>query len=78
MGEITSTKWFCDRCKAQYDKRPAKIYPEHTVTASQHNEWAGGRIIDWRELCPTCEREVEKGLRALMVIHHSKHGYTND
>ena len=78
MGEIIVKKWRCDRCGATYHNRPPKASPEHTVTATQHHEWAGGFIVQWKEMCPPCEAEVEDGLRALAVVHHSSHGDAHD
>jgi len=60
MGTFHIERWRCDRCGVEHDKRPPPSFPMHSITASQHNEWAGGALISWKEMCAECNREVEK------------------
>lgn len=72
MGEFSVTKWKCDRCGCVHDKRPQPHYQQHTVKAYAHQEWAGGEIINWKEMCADCDKEVADGLSELRKVKHTK------
>lgn len=72
MGEFSITKWKCDRCGCVHDQRPPTHYLRHTVKVSQHQEWAGGILMDWKEMCAACDQEIAEGLKGLLTIKHNK------
>ncbi len=65
MAKITIEKWICDRCGSVHDKRPPMEGVRHNVRVSVDYGTAGGIIIDWREMCPDCDRAVERIIDAL-------------
>lgn len=68
MGEITIKKWRCDRCGAIHDKRPDDGGSRYSVAVSVDYRTAGGPMIDWKEMCPTCDRAVESIIKSLKAI----------
>lgn len=64
MGKFTVEKWRCDRCHAVAD-RWLKPGSAHSVVASVDYGTAGGRVIEWREMCDPCNREVGEQIDAM-------------
>ena len=67
MGKFTVEKWQCDRCGCVGDKRPYIMgHTYYSVVADVDHGTAGGRLIEWREMCGPCNIEVGKALDAMM------------
>lgn len=57
MGKVVIEKFQCDRCHELFDKKPA--HPTtHSLIATTHHEWAGGPVVEFKELCAPCNVSV--------------------
>jgi len=67
MGELIIKKWQCDRCKRVEDAKPKRTgYGAwYEIRISVDYETAGGTEIEWREMCPPCNKAVASEISAM-------------
>ena len=67
MAKLIIEKWQCDRCKSVFDKRPA-VSTRYSIAIDVDYGTAGGREVDWNEMCGPCNRTVSDFLHALKAL----------
>lgn len=67
MGSFTVTRWRCDRCGVEEEKKPSRFDASVTLVATEIGEWAGSTVIQWNELCHPCNRIVSRAIEELKV-----------
>lgn len=66
MAKLVIEKWQCDRCGTIKDKRPyGNGCAHHEVRVSVDYETAGGPLINWLEMCASCDNAVAAELAAM-------------
>lgn len=64
MGNFTITRWACDRCGTECDKRPQNANPKAALSARLDHEWHS-EPITWAELCQPCNAAVGAAIEIL-------------
>lgn len=64
MAKFTIDRWRCDGCGAEADRwlKPSSAYE---IRVSVDHGTAGGNLINWGELCVSCNAIVAQAVRDL-------------
>ena len=65
MSTFTITRWRCDRCGAEMDKRPHTT-PKPYVSIGYGYDEGPGPSVEWREFCQPCATIVERQIDAML------------
>jgi hypothetical protein len=60
MGTFTITKWKCDCCGVELDKRPQHDgNVRYSLLIEEDYGMVGGLCVVWREMCPSCNARFD-------------------
>ncbi len=64
MAEVIIRKFKCDRCHAIMDQKP-RHDTTYSLTGVEIGKWAGGPVIDFKELCRPCNGIIGTAIKAI-------------
>lgn len=65
MGKLVIEKWQCDRCGEVFDSQPRGVTKYCVVVSVDYGD-AGGKVINWREMCNKCNAKMSSLVDTLL------------
>lgn len=66
MGNVSITRWQCDRCGALEQRKPGSLIGQHQVNVTKMIGSEVFGVIDWTDLCHSCVSVVDDQIEAII------------